>query len=136
MLFPRSPRLDQNSNSDFFERIRNFSLLAVPQYADILECGAADEEGEEGEETLRSALVTSASAWRCELAKWIEEERENSEDDSDELPGAGASTSGQRRVRSRLSRGRSWTLRTRVRVQVQKQRTWTDPPRDSPTKML
>ena len=67
-----------------------------------MECGAADEEGEEGEETLRSALVTSASAWRRELAKWIEEERENSKDDSDELPVAGASMSGQRHVRSWL----------------------------------
>ena len=79
-----------------------------------MECGAADEEGEEGEETLRSALVTSASAWRRELAKWIEEERENSEDDSDELPVAGASTSGQRRVRSWLPCSLADLFRVRV----------------------
>jgi hypothetical protein len=72
-------------------------LLTVPRYADILECGAADEEGNDGE-TPKSALVTSASAWCCELAKWVEEEKEaDSEDDTDE-PG-GASTSGGRRVR-------------------------------------
>lgn len=63
-----------------------------------MECGAADEEGED-EQTLKSALVTSASVWRRELAKWVEEERENSEDDSDERR---ASTSGQHRVRSWL----------------------------------
>jgi hypothetical protein len=76
---------------------RVWELLAVPQYADILECGAADEEGNDGE-TPKSTLVTSASAWRRELAKWVEEEREDdSEDDTDE-PG-GASTSGGHRVR-------------------------------------
>ena len=64
---------------------------------DILECGAANDEGEDGEAP-KSALVTSASTWRRELAKWVEEEREDgSEDDSDEL--GGASKSGGRRIR-------------------------------------
>lgn len=69
-----------------------WQLLAVPWYADILECGAADDEDKDYEAP-KSALVTSASTWHHELAKWVEEEREDSsEDDSDEV--GGASTSG------------------------------------------
>jgi hypothetical protein len=61
-----------------------------------LECGAADEG--EDDEAPKSVLVTSASAWRCELAKWVEEEREeDSDNDSDEL--GRLSTSGGRHVK-------------------------------------
>jgi len=49
-----------------------------------LECGAADEGKDD--EAPKSVLVTSASAWHHELAKWVEEEREEDlDDDSDEL---------------------------------------------------
>jgi len=63
-------------------------LLVVPRYADLL---VEDGEGEESasEEVLlkpQSALVKSREGWRKEMAKWIREEQEKSDDsDNEEL---------------------------------------------------
>lgn len=63
------------------------TLLTVPRYADVLECGE-DSENEEGEaQGSRSTLVNSARSWRRVMAKWIEDEREMSEDSSDTITG-------------------------------------------------
>jgi hypothetical protein len=59
------------------------TLLTVPRYADILEGGEDSESEEEEAEGSRSMLVKSAKSWRRVMDKWIEQEREASEEDSD-----------------------------------------------------
>ncbi|GLB45578.1 putative protein of unknown function (DUF 659) [Lyophyllum shimeji] len=60
-------------------------LLAVPRYADML-----DEDGDTSEDEgvpakPQSGLVKSRAAWRKEMAKWVQEEQDRSEDDGDDL---------------------------------------------------
>ena len=64
------------------------ALLAVPRYADVLECGEDSEDEGEGEtQGSKSKLVNSARSWRRVMEKWIEKEREMSEDESDTITG-------------------------------------------------
>jgi hypothetical protein len=66
------------------EKSKLGELLAVPRYADLLEdAGEADRECDE--EPAQSILVKSREGWRKEMAKWIQQEREqeDSEDGDD-----------------------------------------------------
>lgn len=65
------------------EEDRVSALLTVPRYADVLECGEESENEEETPQGSKSQLVNSAASWRRVMGKWIEEERDLSEDDSD-----------------------------------------------------
>ena len=72
------------------EKARVAELLAVPRYADLLEDAAAGETSKIEEQSKQplaseSGLVKSREGWRKEMAKWVQEEQERSDDDSDEL---------------------------------------------------
>ena len=62
---------------DFF--YKSDELLAVPQYSDLLEDQYHEDERERGR-----VLVSSASGWRIEMAKWIAEAREAELEESDD----------------------------------------------------
>lgn len=47
------------------------TLLAVPQYADLLEDQDDEDEGERGR-----MLINSRQGWRTEMAKWIGDARD------------------------------------------------------------
>jgi hypothetical protein len=62
-------------------------LLVVPRYADLL-LEDGEDEGSASEEVLlkpQSALVKSREGWRKEMAKWIREEQEKSDESDEEL---------------------------------------------------
>ncbi|KAF8964926.1 ribonuclease H-like domain-containing protein [Flammula alnicola] len=66
------------------EKARVAELLAVPRYADLLEDAGETAEDEEPSKC-PSGLVKSREGWRKEMAKWVQEEQERSDDDNDEL---------------------------------------------------
>ena len=55
------------------------TLLAVPRYLDLLEDQYHEDESERGR-----VLVSSASGWHIEMAKWIAEAREAELEESDD----------------------------------------------------
>ena len=55
------------------------TLLAVPRYSDLLEDQYHKDESERGR-----VLVSSASGWCIEMAKWIAEAREAELEESDD----------------------------------------------------
>ncbi|GLB43957.1 hypothetical protein LshimejAT787_1501410 [Lyophyllum shimeji] len=56
-------------------------LLSVPRYTDLLEQDVDSEEEPEH----RSGMIKSCEAWQKEMAKWVQEERAQSDDDDDEV---------------------------------------------------
>jgi len=60
-------------------------LLTVPQYADALSCGEDSENEDRETQGSKSKLVDSARSWCRIMEKWIEEERDMSEDDTDTI---------------------------------------------------
>jgi hypothetical protein len=71
-------------------------LLAVPRYADA---NVSDTDGEAGEKSGESVLVSSPAAWRKQVAKWQSEMQEvESDSDTDNGPRASQSTGGRRRA--------------------------------------
>ncbi|KAF5387115.1 hypothetical protein D9615_001638 [Tricholomella constricta] len=63
-------------------------LLAVPRYADLLEEDDNSSEDNEPAERRRSGLIKSREAWQGEMAKWIQDEQAQSDDDDDEVANA------------------------------------------------
>ncbi|KAJ6527612.1 hypothetical protein DFH09DRAFT_1031843 [Mycena vulgaris] len=62
-------------------------LLAVPRYADA---NVSDTDGEDGEKSRESVLVSSPAAWRKQVAMWQSEMRDaESDSETDDGPQAG-----------------------------------------------
>ena len=58
-------------------------LLAVPRYADLVEEDAETSEEEPGHGKTRTGVVKSCEGCRKEMKKWVEEERDRSDDDGE-----------------------------------------------------
>jgi hypothetical protein len=68
--------------------MRMGELLAVPQYADLLEDDSGTSESEDELSKRPSGTVKSREGWRKEMAKWVQKEQvrsEGSDSDDDEL---------------------------------------------------
>jgi hypothetical protein len=67
------------------EKTNIAELLTVPRYVDVM-----DEDGDASEDKVASAtpqsgLVKSCTAWWNEMAKWVQEEQDRSDDDDEDL---------------------------------------------------
>ena len=60
-------------------------LLAVPQYVDVMDEDGDASKDEAASTTPQSGLVKFCAAWQNEMAKWVQEEQDQSEDEDDNL---------------------------------------------------
>ena len=57
-------------------------LLSVPRYADLLDPDVDEVDGDENGGK-RSFLITNSAAWRREMAKWVQDEQDSDDSDSE-----------------------------------------------------
>jgi hypothetical protein len=63
------------------------ALLAMPRYADVLDDDGEISDADNGVAPVNpSGLVKGCTGWRKELAKWVHEEQDQSDDENDNLP--------------------------------------------------
>ena len=60
----------------------------MPRYADLLDEDSEISDDEGTQSRPQSALVKSREGWRKEMAKWIQEERDRSDDDIEAMANA------------------------------------------------
>ncbi|KIK02683.1 hypothetical protein K443DRAFT_121822 [Laccaria amethystina LaAM-08-1] len=58
-------------------------LLAVPRYADLVEEDTKTSEEELNHVKTQTGLIKSREGWQKEMKKWVEEERDQSDDDGE-----------------------------------------------------